>query len=468
MKRVHRSHRNGNPHLYGENEKKKTPFFSKEIRTPFFNKGIQTKSENTADRLTVGKPGDKYEKEADAMADAVVNHSPPKPTIQNKEISTIQRESLATPLEDEKLGTAEQRVEEDKLVQEKPELQKLEKPEEEEVAPIQTRSDSNNQTARTGVSQSIKSKSGKGKNLPKNTKAEMEASFGTDFSGVNIHTDERAVSLNKALKAQAFTYGKDIYFNSGKYNPNTTEGKRLLAHELTHVVQQTEEYGESLLTKKKIQRKVSTFCNPPSHWGMHPSSWITLGILAHLLGQVDYMSKMGGARGVDLYFDNFAPLPVDPLYAAFIIRHNPGLSAWKKVFLSLTPLKRPDYMVHRPGLTEFDELKPDSIPGVVDGMTKLGEISAYMAVLGLPYHVGSTYKPSGRIPLFRSSLGGTPFEVSIKFTRKAAGLVVYEYCITTDWAKVAKAALVALVVILLIIFAKKLPIPRPVPAPLPA
>ena len=64
------------------------------------------------------------------MADAVVNNPISKPMIQNKEISAVQRETLATPVEDEKLATAEQRMEEDKRVQEKPEIQKMEKPQE--------------------------------------------------------------------------------------------------------------------------------------------------------------------------------------------------------------------------------------------------------------------------------------------------------------------------------------------------
>ena len=90
------------------------------------------------------------------------------------------------------------------------------------------------------MSQKIKSKSGGGQKLSPKVKAEMESGIGVDFSQVNIHTDQDAVQMNKELKAQAFTHGKDIYFNSGKYNPETSEGKRLLAHELTHVVQQSD------------------------------------------------------------------------------------------------------------------------------------------------------------------------------------------------------------------------------------
>ncbi|WP_373518856.1 DUF4157 domain-containing protein [Pricia sp.] len=280
MKSIFSSRHNKSPHNNEKMDKQEAPFFGKQGRTPFFNTSrggmVQTK-------LTVGKPGDKYEKEADNMADAVVNTTS-KPDIHNKEISSIQRESLATPQEDEKLGTAEQRMEEDKLVQEKPELQRMNGEEEEgmlnkmegeeegmlnkmegeeeeegmvskmegeeEEESLQTKSNGSTKTAASsGVARQIKSKSGKGKTLPKNTQAEMKSSFGTDFSGVNIHTDQDAVNMNKELGAQAFTHGSDVYFNSGKYNPDSSEGKHLLAHELTHVVQQN-----SLSIQKKEKK----------------------------------------------------------------------------------------------------------------------------------------------------------------------------------------------------------------------
>ena len=76
----------------------------------------------------------------------------------------------------------------------------------------------------------------------------MESSFGADFGGVKIHADNTAVQLNKKLGAQAFTTGNNIYFNEGKYKPETQNGKKLLAHELTHTVQQ----GGS--TKNNIQK----------------------------------------------------------------------------------------------------------------------------------------------------------------------------------------------------------------------
>ncbi len=260
MKNIFSSRRNKSSHNNEEADKMEAPFFTKENRTPFFNTSggvaVQTK-------LTIGQPGDKYEKEADRMADAVVNSSS-KPDIQNKEISSIQRESLATPQEDEKLGTVEQRMEEDKLVQEKSEIQKMGgeeeeegmvskmEGEEEEEETLQTKSNGSTTTVSSGLNQQIKSKSGKGRSLPKNTRAEMEASFGRDFSEVSIHTGHDAVKMNKQLGAQAFTHGKDIYFNSGKYNPDSSEGKHLLAHELTHTIQQAG--GAKNSDKADIQR----------------------------------------------------------------------------------------------------------------------------------------------------------------------------------------------------------------------
>ena len=66
----------------------------------------------------------------------------------------------------------------------------------------------------------------------------MSNAFGTDFSSVRVHTGSNAVQMNQGLNARAFTHGSDVYFNKGEYSPNSSNGKSLLAHELTHVVQQ--------------------------------------------------------------------------------------------------------------------------------------------------------------------------------------------------------------------------------------
>jgi len=79
---------------------------------------------------------------------------------------------------------------------------------------------------------------GRGESLPEDTMEEMESSLGADLSKVRIHQDESAVQMSNELSAQAFTHGSDIYFNQGKYDTGSRDGQHLLAHELTHVVQQ--------------------------------------------------------------------------------------------------------------------------------------------------------------------------------------------------------------------------------------
>lgn len=79
---------------------------------------------------------------------------------------------------------------------------------------------------------------GGGEQLPDNVRAVMEPRFGADFSDVRLHTDETAAQSARAVSAHAYTAGSHIAFASGRYQPSTGEGQRLLAHELTHVVQQ--------------------------------------------------------------------------------------------------------------------------------------------------------------------------------------------------------------------------------------
>jgi hypothetical protein len=66
----------------------------------------------------------------------------------------------------------------------------------------------------------------------------MERAFAADFGGVRVHTDEAAAQMAQEVGAYAFTHGRDIYFNRGAWDPYGHEGRRLLAHELTHTLQQ--------------------------------------------------------------------------------------------------------------------------------------------------------------------------------------------------------------------------------------
>lgn len=106
----------------------------------------------------------------------------------------------------------------------------------------------------TNFESHLQSSKGGGSPLPDGTKNEMESSFGADFSKVRIHTDKRAVSMNQTLGAQAFATGNNIYFNQGNFNPNSMGGKHLLAHELTHTIQQgASPQGNTIQAKELLQ-----------------------------------------------------------------------------------------------------------------------------------------------------------------------------------------------------------------------
>ena len=78
-----------------------------------------------------------------------------------------------------------------------------------------------------------------GHRLEKQAQQRLEQELGTDLSGVRIHTDDEADRLTRSVNASAFTTGTNIFFRSGAYQPATLDGLHTLAHEVTHVVQQT-------------------------------------------------------------------------------------------------------------------------------------------------------------------------------------------------------------------------------------
>jgi hypothetical protein len=107
------------------------------------------------------------------------------------------------------------------------------------------------------LSNQLDSGKGNGKQLTGDVKTFMESGFGTDFSSVKIHTGNEAIQMSRQLNAEAFTSGNDIYFNAGKFAPDTAEGKHLLAHELAHTIQQS-----ASIQAKLIQRKCHEKDNP--------------------------------------------------------------------------------------------------------------------------------------------------------------------------------------------------------------
>lgn len=89
------------------------------------------------------------------------------------------------------------------------------------------------------IGQEIGRARGGGSPLPEPVQADMQTNLGADLSSVRVHTDAKADALSRSVQAEAFTTGTDVFFRSGAYTPESTSGRRLLAHELTHVVQQS-------------------------------------------------------------------------------------------------------------------------------------------------------------------------------------------------------------------------------------
>ena len=88
------------------------------------------------------------------------------------------------------------------------------------------------------VEAAIATASGGGRALDRDVAAQASSNLGDSFSDVRVHADDHAAALSSAVSARAFTVGRDIFFGAGEYNPQSSSGRELLTHELTHVVQQ--------------------------------------------------------------------------------------------------------------------------------------------------------------------------------------------------------------------------------------
>ncbi len=163
-------------------------------------------------KLIIGQPGDKYEQEADRVAEQITT-TPQMQSFQRKCTG-----KTTCPIEDDKKEMVQRKTE---------------------------------QPSRTlgKVHENITKNLGKGEPLDNASRKFYEPRFGYDFTQVRLHTDERASESAKDLNARAFTVGKDVAFGAGQYAPGTLDGRRLLAHELTHVIQQNK-------IPSQVQRKI--------------------------------------------------------------------------------------------------------------------------------------------------------------------------------------------------------------------
>ncbi|MEJ7766430.1 MAG: DUF4157 domain-containing protein, partial [Chitinophagaceae bacterium] len=193
----------------------------------FFKAPIQAK-------LTVSTPDDPHEKEADAVADKVMRM--PDPVAVTSSPVFIQSKAD----HEEKLHAKCTHCEaEDKQVN------RTDAPEEEGEKKLSKKEASTSQIDTASTSAYIHSLNGKGQALPGSSQQFFGERMNNDFSEVRIHTGSEAEQSATAINAKAYTVDNHIVFNQGQYSPSSGEGKKLLAHELTHVVQQRNDKDNS-------------------------------------------------------------------------------------------------------------------------------------------------------------------------------------------------------------------------------
>lgn len=205
-------------------------------------------------KLTLSQPGDESEREADRVADMVttipLNNEPvsplpsvsrypvgamrPTPTMGRQSLPGIYGKPLRPPGRSgssliRSLGAILRHVAHD--------------------AQLSSKSAVEPGPARPTLHQQMNGSKGNGSPLPENARSSWEFILGADFSKVRIHTGVAASEMSKGLGAQAFTHGSDIYFNEGRYDPASNSGKQLLAHELTHVVQQDGDHQRQVVAR---------------------------------------------------------------------------------------------------------------------------------------------------------------------------------------------------------------------------
>lgn len=205
-------------------------------------------------KLEVGKPGDKFEQEADRMADSVVRMHDAVPPLKE---GGLQRQSglkLQKKHDEKQLAPASFPQHSNMTPVSRmsaPTIQRLVSGNVDgrgqHEAFVMAKSESGQLQASADLQQNVYNSKGGGNALPRDIQSSFGAALGADLSNVKVHTGSNAVQMNKQLGAHAFTHGSDIYFNTGKYDPSSRSGKHLLAHELTHTVQQ----GGSVLRSKK-------------------------------------------------------------------------------------------------------------------------------------------------------------------------------------------------------------------------
>ena len=220
------------------------------LQQAYGNRYVQRLIESRAvqARLTVNAPNDIYEQEADRVADVVTRAV--NSQAQRQEVEQEKEIQMQPVEEEEELQMKTSQVQ----CQEVPEEEEVQmQPVEEEEELQMQRAEGQPDTVSENIEARINNARGGGYPLSDNVREPMEQAFGADFSDVRVHSDSEANLLNQQLSAKAFTTARDIFFRQGEYSPGSGTGKKLIAHELTHVVQQ--EGNKSLKRQAKVNEE---------------------------------------------------------------------------------------------------------------------------------------------------------------------------------------------------------------------
>jgi hypothetical protein len=220
-------------------------------------------------KLSINQPNDMYEQEADAMADKVMRMQDPNPQpFFTPAITPVQRKCAHCEEEEKKMQ----------------------------------RKESNNESpvANAATENYINSLPGRGRSLTAEEKNFFEPRFGYDFSNVQLHTNAEANESAKSINALAYTYGDNIVFGSNQYQPNTDAGKKLMAHELTHVVQQNTSIQRKII--QRAENDTAVGCTPLTDTRTDVNAYVNSALSAlRPASGAAMVSGMRGGIGSDMW-----------------------------------------------------------------------------------------------------------------------------------------------------------------------
>lgn len=292
-------------------------------------------------KLAVSQPGDPYEQEADRVAQQVVSMLAPSSVVSGQ--SSVQRQTSKK----------------DEMVQTKPLAFTI-------TPLVQRATLDTGGNFEPGADLEARLGSSSGSTLPDSTRAFMEPRFGVDLSGVRLHTGSEAAQLNRAVSAQAFTHGRDIYLGEGKNNLESSAGKQLLAHELTHTIQQGANrsldlavqraplpgVGGGLIQRDGDREGLLTAYNE----ALSRSDWNEVAVRLNGFNDADIKSLVGKYSKATLIAVKDAALTVMPGWNARVVRPvNARLAALmgSDQVLHASAKEIQDYLLHSPFLKAY-------------------------------------------------------------------------------------------------------------------